>query len=90
MAVDVVGRCNGRCTCGANEAHPTCHFRSYQTQLISTGSRETINTKDCKETKELDKRKKKGAIPFKLVKQLWECLRENTGTFLTAVYSSFA
>ena len=36
-------------------------------------------TKYCKETKELDKREEKVAIPFKLVKQLWECLRENTG-----------
>ncbi|XP_073232757.1 transmembrane protein 199-like [Porites lutea] len=35
-------------------------------------------TKDFTEAKELDKREKKVAIPFKLVKQLWECLRGNT------------
>ena len=46
-------------------------------------------TKDFTEAKELDKRKKKVAIPFKLVKQLWECLRGNTGRFSTVVYSSF-
>ena len=46
-------------------------------------------TKDLTEAKELDKRKKKVAIPFKLVKQLWKCLRGNTGRFLTVVYSSF-
>ena len=46
-------------------------------------------TKDFTEAKELDKREKKVAIPFKLVKRLWECLRGNTGRFLTTYIHTY-